>query len=74
MGVNNNIGSVDRVVRLGVGGVLAAVGLAAFAGVVDLGGVVAALAVLLGLVLVGTALVRVCLLYRLVGVDTSGSR
>jgi len=54
--------------------VLAAVGLAAFAGVVDLGGVVAALAVLLGLVLVGTALVRVCLLYRLVGVDTSGSR
>jgi hypothetical protein len=72
--MNSNIGSVDRAVRLGVGGAMAATGLAAFAGLVDLSGVVAALAVLLGLVLVGTALVRVCLLYRLVGLDTSGSR
>ncbi|WP_343218145.1 YgaP-like transmembrane domain [Halopenitus sp. POP-27] len=29
---------------------------------------------LLDLVLVGTGLVQVCLLYRLLGVDTSGSR
>jgi hypothetical protein len=54
--------------------VLAVVGLTSLGGLLELGTVVATVLTLLGLVLVGTGLVRVCLLYRLLGVDTSGSR
>ncbi|WP_436925006.1 YgaP family membrane protein [Halosimplex amylolyticum] len=70
----NNIGGVDRAVRFGVGAVLAGLGLAVFAGTVDLTSVVGGLALGLGVVLVGTALRRTCLLYRFVGVDTCRSR
>ena len=70
----DNIGAVDRRIRIGIGLGLAVVGLAALGGLLGLGTMVGVVLTLLGLVLVGTGLVRVCLLYRLLGIDTSGSR
>jgi len=74
MGMKNNVGAVDRRTRLALGALLVAVGLASLGGVLGLGTTVGTVLTLLGVVLVATGLVRVCLLYRLVGVDTSDSR
>jgi hypothetical protein len=72
--MKSNIGVTDRVVRIAAGIALAAVGLASLGDLLGFGLTVGAVLTLLGLVLVGTGVVRVCLLYRLIGVDTSGSR
>jgi hypothetical protein len=72
--MENNIGATDRRTRIAVGLALAVVGLATLGGLLGLGTTVGAVLTLLGLVLVGTGLVRICLLYRLLGVDTSESR
>jgi len=69
--METNIGATDRTVRLVVGGALALFGVAVLAGVTSLGPVVGGLALVLGAVLIGTALASVCLLYELVGVDTT---
>ncbi|GGK71857.1 YgaP family membrane protein [Haloarcula sebkhae] len=74
MGIENNIGATDRLTRIAVGLGLAVVGLATLGGLLGLETTVGAVVTLLGVVLVATGLVRVCLLYRLVGIDTSGSR
>ncbi|MDZ5810542.1 DUF2892 domain-containing protein [Halorubrum sp. AD140] len=71
--MENNIGTTDRRIRIVIGVALAAVGLASLGGLLGVGTVVGTALTLLGLVLAGTGLVRVCLLYRLLGVDTSGS-
>lgn len=71
MGVRYNIGSTDRIVRALGGAVLAAVGVATLAGALDFGTAAGTVAVLIGSVLLGTALTRTCLLYRILGVDTS---
>lgn len=73
MGMKYNIGAVDRRIRIGVGVVLAAVGIATLGGLLELGTAVGALLTLLGIVLTATGLVRVCLLYRLFDIDTSES-
>ncbi|WP_311171545.1 YgaP family membrane protein [Halobellus ordinarius] len=73
MGVINNIGPTDRSVRLAVGVLLVAIGLANVGGVISLG-VVGGVALLVGAVLIGTGLLRTCLLYRVVGIDTSQGR
>ncbi|MFY4813749.1 MULTISPECIES: YgaP family membrane protein [unclassified Haloarcula] len=72
--MENNIGATDRLTRIAVGLGLAVVGLATLGGLLGLETTVGAVVTLLGVVLVATGLVRVCLLYRLVGIDTSGSR
>ena len=72
--MENNIGVTDRRTRIAVGIVIAAAGLAALGGALGLGTTIGVVATLVGVVLVVTGLVRVCLLYRLLGVDTSGSR
>ena len=72
--MKNNIGATDRLTRIAVGTVLSAVGLASLGDVLGFGTMVGAVATLLGVVLVAAGLVRVCLLYRLLGVDTSDSR
>jgi len=72
--MKNNIGATDRQTRILVGSVLAAVGLATLGGLLGLGPTVGAAATLLGVLLVATGLVRTCLLYRLLGIDTSGAR
>ncbi len=71
MGMKSNIGPTDRTVRLALGALLVVLGLVVVAGIAPGGPVVGALALLVGVVLVGTALTRMCLVYRLVGVDTS---
>jgi len=74
MAMEYNIGATDRWMRIVVGTVLSAVGLATFGGLLGLGTTIGAVATLLGVVLVATGLVRICLLYRLLGIDTSGAR
>jgi hypothetical protein len=71
--MENNIGVLDRRVRVVVGVALAAGGLATLGGPFSLPSAAGAAATLLGVVLLATGLVRVCLLYRLLGIDTSGS-
>ena len=68
--METNIGSVDRIVRLVGGAVLAAIGIASLTGVLHAGAVVGAIATLVGLVFFGTGLTRFCLLYQLLGMDT----
>ncbi|SNZ17904.1 Protein of unknown function [Natronoarchaeum philippinense] len=72
--MENNIGATDRLARIAVGAVLSAVGLASLGNVIGFGTTIGAVATLLGVVLVATGFVRICLLYRLLGVDTSDSR
>lgn len=72
--MENNIGAADRRTRISVGVGLMAIGLATVGGLLELGTTVGAVLTLLGGVLVGTGLIRVCLLYRLLGIDTSGPR
>jgi len=72
--MEHNIGSIDRRIRVAVGAMLAAVGLATLGGLLGFGPTVGAVATLLGVVLVATGFVRICLLYRLLGIDTSGAR
>ena len=68
--MENNIGSIDRIVRLVGGAVLAAVGIAALADLLHAGTIVGAVATVVGIVFFATGLTRFCLLYQLLGVDT----
>lgn len=68
--MEKNVGSTDRYVRIVVGIVLAAVGLAGFAGMVAFGPIVAAVLLVVGAVLLGTGLTQRCLLYQPFGIDT----
>ncbi len=70
--MKQNVGDADRIVRLLVGVVLLAVGVAGLAKAVPTGVPVGAVLALVGLVFVGTGLMRTCMLYELIGVDTSG--
>lgn len=72
--MKNNIGATDRRTRIVVGLALVVVGLLAVGGLLGLGTTAGAVLTLLGLILVGTGLVRVCLLYRLLGIDTSDTQ
>ncbi|PCR88955.1 YgaP family membrane protein [Natrinema ejinorense] len=68
-----NIGSTDRTVRAVAGAVLAAVGIAILGGALEFGTTLGGVALVIGVVFLGTALVRTCLLYRILGIDTSES-
>lgn len=68
--MEKNVGSTDRYVRIVVGIVLAAVGLAGFAEMVGFGPVVAAILLVVGAVLLGTGLTQRCLLYQPFGIST----
>lgn len=77
--MKTNVGRTDRNVRLVLGALLAIVGVLGYAGFVSvtflgigqaLGSVLLAL---VGLVLLATGVARVCLVYRLVGIDTPGA-
>ncbi|MEF8800713.1 MAG: DUF2892 domain-containing protein [Halolamina sp.] len=72
--MNVNIGATDRTVRLAAGALLAAVGLAGAAGILSLGPTVGVFAVLVGVVLIVTAMMRSCLVYRILGVDSCDVR
>jgi hypothetical protein len=62
---------MDRQTRIVVGVVVGPIGLATLGGFLGFGTTIGAALSLVGLILVGTGLVRVCLLYRLFGIDTS---
>lgn len=76
--MNRNVGSLDRTVRIALGAALLLVGIGGYAGLVPLAwtGIGQALtgvvAVLLGLVLLGTGLARTCLFYSSLGISTAG--
>ncbi|WP_254532599.1 YgaP family membrane protein [Natrinema gelatinilyticum] len=71
--MKHNIGSADRVVRLIGGALLVVIGVASLAGLLEFGTVAGVGAVLIGAIFLGTALTRVCLVYRLLGIETSDS-
>ncbi|WP_254767318.1 YgaP family membrane protein [Salinilacihabitans rarus] len=68
--MKKNVGGFDRTWRLVVGPVLIVVGVAALAGVVAIGTVPAAVALVAGAVVLATGLLRTCVLSRLLGIDT----
>ncbi|WP_159664732.1 YgaP-like transmembrane domain [Halobaculum saliterrae] len=72
--MKNNMGATDSRTRIALGLGSAVVGSATLGGLLGLGTTVGAVLLLLALVLVGTGIVRLCLVYRLLGIDTSGSR
>jgi hypothetical protein len=69
--MEDNIGATDRKTRIVVGLVIGLIGLATLSGLPGLGTMIGAALSIVGLILVGTGLVRVCPLYRLLGIDTS---
>lgn len=71
--MERNVGSMDRNVRIALGIILGIVGIAVFAGpLASLGSVVGAIALLVGLVMLGTGLTQRCLLYIPFGINTGG--
>lgn len=71
MGMKNNIGVKDSRTRIVVGLVVGLIGLATLGGLIGFGTMIGAALAIAGLILAGTGFVRVCLLYRLLGIDTS---
>ena len=73
--MDKNVGGYDRIARLVAGPILLALGIAALAGMVTLaegttGTALAAIAALIGVVFLGTALIQKCPLNSLLGIDT----
>lgn len=71
MGIKSNIGVKDSRTRIVVGLVVGLIGLATLGGLIGFGTMIGAALAIAGLILAGTGFVRVCLLYRLLGIDTS---
>ncbi|KAB1198280.1 MULTISPECIES: DUF2892 domain-containing protein [Haloferax] len=72
--MEHNVGSLDRTVRLALGALLVVVGLGAFAGLVPLGTIPAAIGVVLGAVFLVTGYQQTCPLYLPFGINTSDKR
>lgn len=69
--MEQNVGPTDRTVRIVLGILLGVVGIAVFAGpLASLGTVIGVLALVAGVVLLGTGLTRRCLLYKPFGIHT----
>lgn len=69
--MERNVGSTDRLVRLALGIVLGVVGIAGLADALGgVGRLWGAIALLLGLVMLGTGATRTCLLYKPFGINT----
>lgn len=71
--METNVCSIDRMVRLALGVVLAVVGVAAVVGALGLGATVGGVALVVGLVLLATGGMQLCPLYSLLGIDTCGN-
>lgn len=68
--MERNVGGYDRIARLVAGPVLLLVGIAAFAKLVPLGIPVAAIALVVGAVFLGTGVMRQCPLNSVLGINT----
>ncbi|UTF55218.1 YgaP family membrane protein [Natronosalvus rutilus] len=67
----HNVGSSDSTVRVIAGALVAVLGAAILLGFLEAGALVGVVALVIGVVLVGTGLTRTCLVYRVLGIDTS---
>ncbi|AGB17080.1 Protein of unknown function (DUF2892) [Halovivax ruber XH-70] len=76
--MEKNVGGTDRTMRLVVGPILALIGVAILAGWLGVGGTLGTalgvLAVLAGLVLLFTGVTQLCVVNRLLGIDTYRGR
>ncbi|MEF8936496.1 YgaP family membrane protein [Halobacteriaceae archaeon SHR40] len=68
--MENNVGAPDRLVRIGAGLVLLALGVAILAGLVETVSLAGIAAAVVGLVLIATGTMRMCPIYQVLGVDT----
>ncbi|WP_136717082.1 YgaP family membrane protein [Halorientalis salina] len=73
--MDKNVGGYDRIARLVAGPILLVLGIAALAGMLTLaegtvGTALAVIALLIGVVFLGTALTQKCPLNSLLGIDT----
>ena len=68
--MENNVGASDRIVRIGVGLALLAVALVVSTGIVTTAPVAGIVAAVAGLVLLATGTMRMCPIYRVLGVNT----
>jgi hypothetical protein len=77
--MKQNVGEIDRLVRLVAGGLLILVGLGGFAGVIPVAvgplpqALTSVVLLLVGVVFAATGIRRTCLLYGLVGFSTAES-
>lgn len=69
--MEQNVGSTDRIVRAVLGVLLAAIGVAGVGDLVGIGIEVSILLAVIGLVLIGTAAFRLCLIYKILGIRTT---
>jgi hypothetical protein len=69
-GMDKNVGGIDRVTRLGVGGLLVFAAAAALGGFLGLSAVIAGVALAVGLILLVTGGVQICPLNEIAGIDT----
>lgn len=65
-----NVGKSDRLVRIGAGVLLLALGVAILAGLLETASIAGLAAAVVGLVLLATGTMRMCPIYRILGVDT----
>lgn len=68
MNLTKNVGSVDQVIRIIAGIALIALAFIKFGGIASTGGIVAAI---VGVVLILTAIINFCPLYRILGMSTN---
>jgi hypothetical protein len=69
--MENNISVTDRRIRIVVGLAVGLIGLATLGNLLQFGMAVGVALSAVALILIGTGLIRLCPLYRLLGVDTS---
>ena len=68
--MEHNVGASDRTVRIGAGILLLALGVAILAGLLETASIAGLAAAVVGLVLLATGTMRMCPIYRILGVDT----
>lgn len=74
--MQKNVGTIDRIVRIVLGGALVAVGVAGYLGAVTLAfgpvsqALAAVIVALVGAIILVTGLVQQCLIYRVFGIST----
>jgi hypothetical protein len=69
--MEQNVGSTDRIARAFLGALLAVAGIAGVGGFLAVGTQIGAVLAVIGVVLIGTAAVRLCLVYKLLGIRTT---
>ena len=69
--MERNVGGIDRIARIAIGVLAVAAGLAALAGLWEIGVVVAGVAILVGIILLVTGTTQKCPINEAAGIDTT---